>query len=986
MANQYNMINDLDKTDIYINSKCNTPKECSLDIGDAKSQLTIVCQNIRSIHKNFDNFSVFLSELDFLPDIIVLTECRLSESTPLVYLNNYVCHYSKSYLNQNDGIAVLYRNNLQVTIEEPSFREANCLLIHIAKIYTICAIYRSPSFYNINNFCESLEIIMQGCNSPNCIIMGDINIDISPDSKDRRASDYLDATGHYGFYPGHHYPTHDRTCLDHVLIKSKKAVKVVMCRSGITDHDTVVTGIAKEFSYSQPNSKSKIKIDYTNLSKAIESINWNSLYMNNEVNKAFDDFIGTLSSTIQKYTTAETSRNSKSIRKPWMTKGLIRCIRKRDLLHKESSKKYNKDNYTIQQQYKNYRNLCNNLIQNLKNEYDRKTLEDTKGDSKKTWSAIKRICNIKKDMMNNLELLHACPDTKKSLDRANKFFTSVGEELAAKTLSNFNKTESELALITSSLYLNSSPSSSFYANPTDNYEVDKIISNLKDASAPGWDGIPNKILKLNKSHLIPPIVFLCNLSISSGIVPTSLKTANVCPIFKSGDKTAVSNYRPISLLTSLSKILEKIMNTRLLGYLERNGILSDNQYGFRKNRSTEDAVTDIVDFVVTKLDNGNKCTGIFLDLAKAFDTVSRSILLRKLEGIGIRGIALEWFQSYLSNRTQRVILGNNYSSYANLKYGVPQGSVLGPTLFIIYVNSLCSLTLCKAKIFAYADDTAIVFYDRTWELVYKAAESGVSQIAQWLNYNLLTLNVDKTKVINFSVCARNACPSHLAIKLHTCHGGPDSDCSCPCFEQVAHIKYLGVYIDKNLTWTKQIEHVSGRVRKLLHVFKRMGQIANTKVLKMIYDTLCESLLSYCIVAWGAALKTHLIKAERAQRAVLKVAYKKPRRFPTKTLYQVTGAMSVRQIYIIAVTLRFHKEALLKVESKIHCRRGPGWHKPKRRLDFGKRCFQYMGPLLYSKLNVKLNLIPMTKTKCKSHIKTYLKDLDYDDTEKLLNIY
>ena len=483
------------------------------------------------------------------------------------------------------------------------------------------------------------------------------------------------------------------------------------------------------------------------------------------------------------------------------------------------------------------------------------------------------ICNIKKEKSNNLDLLLACPDPKESLDKANNFFTNVGETLANNTLSHLGKTESELADLSCSLYGgNPSPLNSFFANPTDECEVYRIISNLKDSAAPGWDGIANKILKLNKCHLVPAIVFLCNLSISSGEVPTVMKMANVCPIYKSGDKSLISNYRPISLLTSLSKILEKIMNTRLLHYLEKNGILSNNQFGFRKNRSTEDAVTSLVDFVVTKLDDGHKCTGVFIDLAKAFDTVSSSILLKKLECVGIRGKALEWFQSYLANRTQRISLGNNFSSYAGLNYGVPQGSVLGPTLFLIYIDSLCSLQLSNAKIFAYADDTAIVFYDRTWESVYNLTEAGMNQIVQWLDTNLLTLNVDKTKVDNFSVSTRNFCPPHLVAKLHTCKGETVSDCSCSSLEQVPYIKYLGVIIDKHITWTKQIDHVSGRVRKLLHIFKKLGRVANEATLKMVYYALCESILSYCITAWGVAHKTHLLKVERSQRSILKVAF------------------------------------------------------------------------------------------------------------------
>ena len=387
MDNQHKLIEELDETDIYVSNKIFDPRECLINIGDVKKQLTIVCQNIRSILKNFDDFSLFLNRLNFLPDIIILTECRLNETTPLVCLNNYKCHYSKCYLNQNDGIAVLYKNYLQLTIEKPSFQDANCLLIHIGNEYTICAIYRSPSFYNIYNFCGSLEKVLQTCKSPNPVVIGDFNIDIVPDSRDRRANDYLDTIGHYGYFPGHHLPTHDRTCLDHVLIKSRKAVRVIICSSGITDHDTVIVGIAKNNDSSSPEKNIKIKIDHPKLTAALENIDWNPIYSHTDVSEAVTAFTDILSETIQNFSTSETIRNSKSIKKPWMTTGLLNCIRKRDILHLEANK--NKDNCTVQLRYKNYRNLCNNIIQNLKDAHDKKAIDDANGDSKKTWMAVK---------------------------------------------------------------------------------------------------------------------------------------------------------------------------------------------------------------------------------------------------------------------------------------------------------------------------------------------------------------------------------------------------------------------------------------------------------------------------------------------------------------------------------------------------------------------------------------------------------------------
>lgn len=987
MANRFNFIQDLDQTDLYSSYRSNSIQECVNYIGDQNLHLTIICQNIRSIQKNFDNFVVFLSRLQFQPDLVILTECRLNDSTPLFSLQNYQIHYSTNYINQNDGIAILYKSELSIVIDEPPFVDANCVLIHIGKEFTICALYRSPSVYNIHNFCDSLEKVLQYHNNSNRVIVGDINIDIKIGTADKRTDQYLDLLSYYGYCPGHQLPTHDRNCLDHVMLNTKRDARTAICDSGITDHDTVMIGVSKNTPTAPPPSSDHvIKIDFPNLTKTIAEIDWSFIYEYQDTTEAVTRFSNTMSNKICAFSTTVQVRNSKAIRKPWITSGLLKCMLKRDKLHTEAKKEHNKENVIVQQKYKNYRNTCNNLIQNLKDAHEKKELDDASGNNKKIWTAVKKICNIKTKNAKCMDLLQIHSDPKQSLNHVNHFFSNIGEQLAQLTMSRINKTETELAAMIDSHSSGNLSGASFFVTPTDQVEVTKIISNLKENSAGGWDGITNKILKLSKQHLAAPIAFLCNLSISTGTVPAAMKIANICPIFKSGDKTIASNYRPISLLTSLSKILEKVMNIRLLKFLEKNALISENQYGFRNNRSTEDAVTDLTDFVVTKIDEGYKCTGVFLDLAKAFDTISRNILLKRMEELGIRGTPLKWFESYLTGRTQRVCINNTYSDSATVKYGVPQGSVLGPTLFIIYINKLCSTVLAKAKIYAYADDTALIFYDKTWNGVYEAVESGINLVSKWLNHNLLTLNVEKTKVLNFSVNTKTKCPNQLTVKLHSCANSPVTGCTCPGLERVDNIKYLGVYIDKHLTWCKQIDYVSSRVRKLIYIFKKMGRIANEKTLKMIYHSLCVSVISYCITTWGTAHKTHLIKLERAQRAILKVTYKKPIRYSTDDLYRETGLLRVRQLYIMAVSLRFHKHApsLISISKRPH--RNPKWDKPHCRLHFGNRCFLFMGPYIYAKLNNNFKILSLTRLKCKKLIHKFLSDMDYNKTENFLRVF
>ena len=334
------------------------------------------------------------------------------------------------------------------------------------------------------------------------------------------------------------------------------------------------------------------------------------------------------------------------------------------------------------------------------------------------------------------------------------------------------------------------------------------------------------------------------------------------------------------------------MKKRLITYLETFNFLSPNQYGFREGRSTDDALFELTKFITNTLDERNKCIAVFLDLAKAFDTVSHNLMLRKLESVGIRGVAHSWFQSYLTNRTQSTRIGNHTSDRAVIDYGVPQGTVLGPLLYLLYANDLCNLPV-QGRIISFADDTVLLFRATTWDDALQGAERELGLIYLWLNKNLLTLNIDKTKFLAFSLSGMNK-PQNQIIQLHNC--SRNQLCSCPVIKQTNQIKYLGLIVDDRLHWDKHANELTLKLRKLIYKFIQLRRVMSPDNIKNVYYALAESIISYGILVWGGTNNTYILPVIKVQKLILRILHFKHHRYSSYLLFKESRVLNVRQIY------------------------------------------------------------------------------------------
>lgn len=964
----------------------NNTKSINCTISDLKNKLSsdtphlsIIIQNIRSVHKssNIDDLDVNISMLKQDIDVVVLTECRINPDKPLPIKPDYITYSSQKKTNQNDGVVVLIKKAIRHTVREVTLFKASCLEI-TTPTNTIICIYRSPSEKNPDKFINSLDNYL---NAPhlkiNTTLAGDININIIEGNKDKHSDLYLDMLAGHSLLPGHRFDTRLNSCLDHVftnLDPSKTTATVAVLDTTITDHKMVLMNLYVKNITHKPR-QTKTSTNYSDAHDLLKTKNITELFDILDPNILCHNLIDLITNCLHEHTITINISNNKRILKPWITSGILKCIKHRNKLQKQL--RSDATNEILKITYRRYRNFCNNLIKKLKKQYERDLLNKSKNSNKTLWNCIKNITYLNKDKSVNKELINLKRTPTQSAEYINKHFNAVGRTLAENITPNINQFEK---------YCLSLPqqSNSIGLIEPEPAEIEAIINSLKSDSAAGWDKIPAKFIKMAKGELVPIITHLSVLCFQQGIFPRELKRSIIHPVYKSGDKDDIGNYRPISILPVLSKILEKLINNRLNAYLNSFKLLSKSQYGFRSGISTEDAILDLTKNITQNLDNKTKTLCIFLDLKKAFDTVFVPTLLRKIEKLGIRGSFLSLLTNYLKERTQRVKLSNDIFSHDEntSNYGVPQGSVLGPTLFLMYINDLTSIQLSNGKVLSYADDTALLFHGKTWQETYQLAETGLQNVIQWLNLNTLTLNTLKTNFITFSILDSSQPNPNLKIKAHFCNNNQKS-CDCKNLEKVNKTKYLGIVLDKNLSWHPQLELVANRARKLIWIFKYLRDITDQQLITYIYKTLVQSILLYCLTIWGGTHKSKFISIERAQRHILKVMLRKKKRFSTYKLYSEANVLTVRQLYILQCTLKTHKT--LTIDRNLLNKRTQRSViiSTKTRTSFASKQYCAQSTKIYNTVNKKKNIYTMSHQQCKRKLTSWLQSLTYQQTEDLL---
>lgn len=839
---------------------------------ESQGKFSVIHFNSRSMYANFNTIKEYLQQLLHPFSIIAVSETWFNDDKGIDFeLNDYNLNYVNRTNKSGGGVAIYvnkkykYRilENMTVTINDM----LECLSIEIInekkKNCIVSCLYRSPGSC-VEMFTNWMEKTFSLISNKKIFICGDYNIDLINPSNNKTIDDYMSRMYSMSLFPVITRPSritsHSATLIDNIFTNNMESTNVsglLIC--DITDHLPVFT------MYEDNSNNQKLPQKYRYIrEKTHESINalyndlmeqdWNAVYSKNDVDTAFDIFLEIFTLAYNKNCPIrQISKNNTALKCPWLTKGLQNACKKKNALYKQFIRLRTEDS---EQRYKLYKNKLTEVLRTRKKLYYTNLINNNKNNIKEVWSILNSIIkgNTKNKVYPNYFVDKNIDNYNMNevVESFNNFFVNVGPDLAAKVPKCTSNNPDTLIKI--------NPKTMFLSGVTVE-EIMDVVNNCKNKISTDCFDINMSIVKQIISSIAKPLTYICNLSFQTGAFPKKMKLAKVIPLYKNGNKHIFTNYRPVSLLPQFSKILEKLFNNRLEKFTDKHNLINESQYGFRIGRSTTMAIIDAVEEITNSLDKKKYAAGVFIDLKKAFDTIDHSILLRKLERYGIRGVALSWIQSYLTGRQQYVKMGENASGYLDIGCGVPQGSVLGPRLFILYINDIFQVSTLL-KLILFADDTNIFYSNDDYNNLIHNINNELMKLKTWMDINKLSLNLSKTKVMFFG----NYNPSiNTVINID----GVSLD-------TVSEIKFLGVIIDSKLNWKTHIRHIQGKVSKSISIINKAKYYIDYHALRLLYCSLILPYLTYCVEVWGNNYKSSLhaliILQKRAVRIIHKAKY------------------------------------------------------------------------------------------------------------------
>lgn len=870
------------------------------NLTDFQNELSLISLNINSLNKYCEEFSIFIECLKKKPDIIILQETRANIKNVLnMHFTEYNHLFKEPIENRCGGIALLVKKEIKfnhITNLEISIKNIENIVIEIfidKCKYLISGIYKHPGIKTkelLNYLKWQLDNISSNYTY---ILAGDINIDYKSYSSNVEVLNYFNKLRSNSVYQLIDVPTRitktSNTIIDHIYMKVPilTEIKTGILTHIISDHLSTFIKINTHINEMKSKNRPLIRIvgkrNVENFKTNVCHITQNFIFDSTKSSdEHWDFFVDKISSAYENAFPIKQISINKFKSKSWMTPGLKKSSQRKEKLYK---KWLNNKTLYNENTYKTYKNAFNKAVKTAKQNYYVTMLEKDKT-NKMMWDQIRTITGNDKKETKIDELITFQNEKLTSpyeiADEINKFFASIGEKMGSNIIADGENRFQN--------YMPPKINKSLLLKPITENEIARIINKFHDKTSSGDDLISQKLLKQVKTELIPIVKKLINLSIHEKKYPDRLKIAKVIPIYKSGCKKDSGNYRPISLLSVFNKIFECKIQNDLVDFIEENNILYSKQFGFRKYHSTIDALINTHDYVVENIRKKNKIIGIFIDLKKAFDSIDNEILVKKLEYYGINGPYNDLIKSYLKNRKIYTLINETKSKKMPIKYGVPQGSVLGPLLFSLYINDIKKLAN-DYEINLFADDTSLFCVAKTYDDLERKANLALTECSNWLKSNRLTININKTHYIDFSKSKER----NILLKL-----------GASIINQERETKYLGIILQNDLKWESQIRNVIQSVTKQIPIYYILRTFVPKNKLLQIYKALTFSKINYGIELYGRKDTSWLKQLQKAQNRLLKILFGKRIRYSTNKIHKENKIIKVKDLAKLRLCLICHK--------------------------------------------------------------------------------
>jgi hypothetical protein len=809
-----------------------------------KSLLDIKCMytNIRSINnrEKKEELHCFLVEKSI--DVLGVTESWTTDEIEdaEIQMEGYKC-FRKDRRGKNNkkarggGVLMYVREDMvayEVENEEPG---CEALLVGVKKSpkeeLFIGVAYKSPraEAEEVENL---YKYIRRHVDKP-LVLMGDFNYgDIDWETLDTmgEGKEFLDLIQDCFLMQHVKEATRSDRILDLILSTEPELVEEVMicCPIANSDHNVIMFKIPNVVNFERKKTESFNfhKADYDKIGEELNSIDWREYLEGEEVEKSWDKMKEEMLNCMKKYVPRKQHRTRKCAR--WMKRKILKLIKGRERQWKRFKEKPSHEN---QSSYRRMRNDVCREIRKAKSDFEVKMADNIKEDPKSFYAYARSKSKVRTGI-GPLKWDDKMVDSSLEMARVlNEYFVSVFTREDLSNIPVINIETQKEALIDIEIT---------------EERVTKAISQMKNNKAAGVDGLGSTFVKGCLKGILEPLISLFRGSLDKGVVPMDWKSANVTAIYKKGDRSKPANYRPVSLTSNVSKIMERIIKEEIVKLLERNHSIGNSQHGFRRNRSCLTNLLTFMEKVAEDLDSGEPVDVVYLDFQKAFDKVPHQRLLAKLNEIGVRGKVLEWIADWLRGRKQRVVINGEASEWENVLSGVPQGSILGPLLFIIYINDI-DMGITNS-ILKFADDTKVYGKVGTMQDV-ENLKKDLETLCRWSSKWQMSFNVDKCKVMHLGKRNEKVEYQMDAVKL----------------VETEEEKDLGVVVSKNFKVSRQCAKAAKKGNQMLGMIKRTIMSKKKKVILSLYKALVRPHLEYCIQAWRPHLAKDIELLEKVQR-------------------------------------------------------------------------------------------------------------------------